>query len=244
MEEYNNILYFANLNVIGGVESCFYYIAKKYSNIADITVFYRNGDIKQLQRLRKLVRVKKFNNQKIKCKKLFVNYTLDILDYVEAEEKIEIIHGDLKAMGKPPKLDPRIDRYVGVSQRVCDSFKELTGTDCELCYNPIEIDRPKKMLKLISLTRLTKEKGKNRMKKLASILDANEIPFEWDVYTNDSAKIDNPNIFYKEPTLDVASRIIEYDYLVQLSDHEAFCYSAIEALILRSSGYFNEMSCI
>lgn len=239
MEEYNNVFYFANLNVIGGVETFFYYIAKKYSSIADITVFYRNGDPKQLQRLRKLVRVKKFNNQKIKCKKLFVNYTLDILDYAESEENIEIIHGDLKAMGKPPKIDSRIDKYIGVSQRVCDSFKELTGIDCELCYNPIDVDKPQKILKLISLTRLTKEKGKDRMKKLANILTANGIPFEWNVYTNDSAKIDNPNVFYKEPTLDVASKIIESDYLVQLSDHEAFCYSAIESLVLRSSCYFN-----
>lgn len=142
------------------VETYFYYLAKKYSDFADITIFYRNADFLQLQRLQKLVQVKKFNNQKIKCKKLFINYTHDIIDYVEADEYIEVIHGDLKALNKTPRLHPKITKYIGVSQLVCDSFKELTGKDIELCYNPIDLDTPPKILKLVSATRLTEEKRK------------------------------------------------------------------------------------
>ena len=160
MEQYNNVFYFANINSIGGVESFFYYLAKKYSDLADITVFYKNGQLPQIRRLQQLVQVKKFNNQKIKCKKLFINYTHDIIDYVEADEYIEVIHGDLKALNKIPHLHPKITKYIGVSQLVCDSFKELTGKDIELCYNPIDLDIPPKTLKLISATRLTKEKRK------------------------------------------------------------------------------------
>lgn len=168
--EYKNIFYFANINSIGGVETFFYYLAKKYSDIADITVFYRNGEYSQIKRLQKLVRVKKFNNEKIKCKKLFINYTHDIIDYVDAEEYIEIIHGDLKALNKAPRLHPKVTKYIGVSQKVCDSFKELTGKDIELCYNPISIDKPQKVLRLISATRLTKEKRKRQNDKIRGIV--------------------------------------------------------------------------
>lgn len=232
MKEYNNIFYFANINSIGGVETYFYYLSKKYSDIADITVFYRTGDISQLNRLRKIVRVKRFNNQRIKCKKLFINYTHDIIDYVDAEEYIEIIHGDLKALNKSPRLNPKITKYIGVSQKVCDSFKELTGKDIELCYNPVAIDTPRKVLRLISATRLTKEKGKDRMIRLGEILNNVGIPYVWDIFTNDTLEINNPNIFYRKPVLNIVDYIATADYLVQLSDNEGFGFSPIEALML------------
>lgn len=222
--EYNNVFYFANINSIGGVESFFYYIAKKYSDLADITIFYKNGQLPQINRLQKLVRVQKFNNQKIKCKKLFINYTHDIIDYVEAEEYIEVIHGNLKILNKAPHLHPKITKYIGVSQEVCKSFKELTGKDIELCYNPVALDKPKKALRLISATRLTKEKGKDRMIKLGEVLNNANIPYIWDVFTNDIEKINNPNIVYRTPTLNIQNHIMNYDYLVQLSDDERFWF--------------------
>ena len=44
---YTNIFYFDRLNKIGGVETFFYEIAKKYCD-NDITVFYSYGDLKQI----------------------------------------------------------------------------------------------------------------------------------------------------------------------------------------------------
>ena len=63
---YGNVLYFDNINSIGGVEQYFYYLAKKY-NKYDITIFYSTGDEKQIKRLRELVRVVQFRGQRIKC---------------------------------------------------------------------------------------------------------------------------------------------------------------------------------
>ena len=125
-------------------------------------------------------------------------------------------------MNKTPRLHPKITKYIGVSQRVCDSFKELTGIDCELCYNPLSLDNPKKILHLISATRLTKEKGKDRMIKLGQFLNNAGIPYIWDVFTNDTLEINNPNIFYRKPVLNIVDYIVAADYLVQLSDNERF----------------------
>ncbi len=224
-----NIFYFPNINSIGGVESFFYYIAKKYKD-RDITVYYRSGDNAQLKRLSEYVRVKKFKGERIECEKAFFNYSLDIIDYVDAKEYIQIIHADYEAMQLMPKHNRKITKYIGVSELACEAFKKKTGLNIELCYNPLEIDKPKKVLNLISATRLTKEKGKQRMIQLADALDKAGIKYIWTVFTNDINAIDNPNVVYMKPKLDIIDYIANADYLVQLSDSEAYCYSVVEAL--------------
>ena len=224
-----NVFYFSLLNSIGGIETFFYYLAKKYKNW-DITVYYKYGDPKQVKRLKQYVRVKQYSGEHIVCDKAFFNFNIDIIDNVEAKEYIQIAHGDYKSMGIKPNTHPRIDRYLGVSKQVCDTYKELTGYDTELVYNPIEIDKPKKVLNLISATRLTAEKGKNRMIKLGQMLDAAGIPYIWTIFTDDVDAIENPNIAYMKPRLDIINYIANADYLVQLSDNEGYCYSVAEAL--------------
>ena len=49
-----NIFYFRLLNKIGGIETFFYNLAKKY-NDWDITIYYQTGDINQIKRLKKSV---------------------------------------------------------------------------------------------------------------------------------------------------------------------------------------------
>lgn len=224
-----NIFYFYKINKIGGIETFFYYIAKKYKDY-DITIYYQDGDPKQIKRLKQYVRVKKYNGEKIKCEKAFFNFNLDIIDNVEAKEYIQIAHGDYKAMGIKPNTHKKITKYLGVSKQVCKTYKEVTGYDTELVYNPIEIDEPKKVLNLISATRLTAEKGKNRIIKLSKMLDDAGIPYLWTIFTDNTKAIDNPNIVYMKPRLDIINYIANSDYLVQLSDNEGYCYSVVEAL--------------
>lgn len=224
-----NVFYFSYLNNIGGTESFFYYLAKKYKNY-DITIFYKDGDTRQIKRLSQYVRVKKYTGAKIKCKKIFFNYTLDIIDNVEAEEYIQILHADYKAMGVKPNINPKVTKYLGVSKQVCKTFKELTDIEAELAYNPIKVDKPKKVLNLVSATRLTAEKGKKRMIKLANLLNEANIPYIWTIFTNDTKAINIPNVCYMEPRLDIINYIANADYLVQLSDNEGYCYSVVEAL--------------
>ena len=230
MQKYSNIFYFYNINSIGGVETFFYYLAKKYCDF-DITVFYSTGDINQIKRLRKYVRVKKYKTGEIiKCKKAFFNYNPAIIDNVEADEYIQVIHCDYKGQNDKPKINPKITKYIGVSQLVCDTFEELTGKKCELCYNPLSIDKPKKILKLVSATRLTSEKGKDRMVRLGNILNAKGIDYIWLIFTNDENAINNPNIIYMKPRLDIINYMKEADFLIQLSTSESYCFSVIESL--------------
>lgn len=242
-EYYTNIFYFDHLNKIGGVETFFYEIAKKYCD-NDITVFYSYGDLKQIQRLKKYIRVIKYTGQNIKCKKAFFNYSLKPIDNIEAERYYEIIHANYKDLGIHPNVHDKINEYIGVSQSVCNVFTELTGLPCTLCYNPITIEKPKRVLYLISATRLTREKGKDRILKLAKALDNAGIPYIWTIFTNDTRAIQHPRIIFMEPQLNIRDYIAKADYTVQLSDTEAYCYTMIESLLLNVPVIVTPWACL
>lgn len=226
----NDVFYFKKINSVGGVESFFYYLSQKYN----FKVYYKDGDPNQVKRLSQLVEVHKYK-EPIKCDKFFCNYGLDI--EVEAKEKYEMIHCDFKQVNFKPLIYDGF-KYIGVSQLACDSFTELTGKECELIYNPIEIEIPKVekyndgKLHLISATRLTKEKGLLRMQKLAKMLEQAGIEYEWVVYTNRKRQPIGKNVIYKDIELDIIKEIAKADYLVQLSDCESYCYSVVEALMV------------
>lgn len=225
-----NVFYFWHINVIGGIETFFYEMVKKYSDDHDITIVYRTGDEEQIRRLKKYVRVKKYNGETLECEKCFFNFNLDIIDNVKSKEYIQIIHGDYKAMGMKPNTHPKITKYICVSKIVAESFKEMTGFDSKVIYNPIIVEESRKILFLLSATRLSKEKGKDRMIKLGEELNKAGIPYLWLVFTNDTNAINNPNIVYVKPRQDIRDYIAKADYLVQLSDNEGYCYSVVEAL--------------
>lgn len=231
MVEYTNVLLCNGIGQIGGIETFFYELARKY-NKYDLTIVFNFADDKQLRRLSKYVRCVRLT-EKIKCKKCFLMYNSSI-DKVEAEEYIQLIHANYKVQTMQVNTNPKITAYYGVSNWVSQDYEELLKKEgilkeVKVCYNPITIDKPKKILKLISATRLTREKGKDRMINLATQLTNANIPFIWLVFTNDFDAIDNPNVIYMKPRLDIRNYIAEADYLVQLSDTEGCPYSPIEA---------------
>lgn len=224
----NNIFYVSNFNTIGGVETYIFELARKYQDY-DITVIYKTGNEAQIKRLKQYVRVIKYNGDKIQCKKAFFNYETDIIDNVEAEEYIQLIHAMFKTQNLTPRINPKITSYLCVSQNAGKEWEELTDIKPTLCRNPLEIteEEKKPTLYLISATRLTAEKGKNRMIKLAKKFEEANINYLWLIFTNDMNVINNPNIIYCKPRLNIRpfiASIKNIGYGVQLSDCEGDCY--------------------
>ena len=231
-----NLFYFANINSIGGVESFFYYLVKKYSDI-DILIVFKSGDANQLKRLGKYVRVLQFNEQRFECEKAFFNYNPNIIDYVNAKEYVQIIHADYKyrkLLHLTNALHPKITRFIGVSKLACESFESVMGRPCELSYNPLVIDTPKRVLHLVSATRLTQEKGYDDMLMLANLLESMRQPYIWLVFTNDTRVNEHKYMVTMPPTLDITPYIKDADFLVQLSTCESFSYSVVESLTLNT----------
>lgn len=232
-EFFNNVFYKSDIFDIGGIETFLWSIGAKYGD-RDIVLIYKTcHDAAQLEKLRTTLRVLKYDPEhRIHCKRAFFLWNADIIDRVDAEEYVMMIHGDYKALGLADSVPnyKQITKYVGVSQQCCDSFREITGRNIEVAYNPLILQKPKKVLKLISAMRRSKEKGKDRMEILARALDEAGIAFQWLVYTDDPEPIPNKNIFWMKPRTDLTDYIAEADYLVQLSNTEGFSYSICEAL--------------
>ena len=199
-------------------------------------VYYSEGNVEQVKRLAKLVEVRKYTKP-IKCDIFFSNYKCDI--EVEAKEKYHIIHYDPLNVGFGTYYEEGW-KYIGVSKVACKGFKEITGHDIELIYNPVVIDKPKvkklEGLNFISATRLTSEKGLERIVKLSDTLDKAGIIYTWTIYTNKVRKarqqINSKNVILKEQQLDLRKEVAESSYLVQLSSCESFGLSVCESLIL------------
>lgn len=231
---YNIIYYFYNISAIGGIETFFYQLGKKYHD-RDITIIYKNADPKQLERLSEYFNCVKYNGEKIICKQAFFNFNTDIIENVIAEEYILVIHGDYKDMIERKQINsvpqhPKINRYIGVSKLACNSFTELTGIPCELSYNPFTKTTDDKTLMLMSATRLSSEKGFNRMKILAQELDKRNVNYLWFIYTNSPQEYISDNVIYLNPRLDIEKFMNVFDFVIQLSDNEGYCYTVIEAL--------------
>ena len=243
-----NVFYMHRISAIGGVESFFYYLSKLY----DIVVYYTEGDAEQIKRLAKNIEVHKYKGQPIECDRLFSNYNFSAT--TTAKEKYHIIHYDPLNVGFGTSYCPGWE-YIGVSKVACKGFKQITGHDIELIYNPVPIEKPnikkKPGLNLISATRLTSEKGGKRIEKLSQLLDKAGIKYTWTIYTNRvRMPFSSKNIMVKPQTLDIAKEIAESSYLVQLSDCESFGLSVCESLILGTPVIitdleaFKEIGCI
>lgn len=227
-----NVIYQNDFNIVGGTEAFVFYLVKKYSDY-DIAVLYKTGHPGQIERLKEYCPVFQLTPQtEIECEKLIFGWDVSVCDKVEAKEYYSIIHADFKRQGLTPRTHPKITKYLAVSQTAADGWEELTGIKPTVVYNPLALDKPKKVLRLISATRLTKEKGKKRMDILADKLTAAGISFQWLVFTNSPEGFRNPNVIKVPPRLDLIDYIADADYLVQLSDSEAYCYSVNEALAL------------
>ena len=153
---------------------------------------------------------------------------------VEAKEYYHIIHCDYKKVTFKPIVYPGF-KYIGVSKLVCDSFKELTGIDAELIYNPIAITKKREIKKyndgkihILVASRLSKEKGGERIVKLAQMSN----DFVIDLYSNRHLFPQLPNIIEHDTKLDLREEMQKADYVAQLSEHEAFGLSVAESLSL------------
>ena len=238
-----NIYYFRRICRIGGTEQFLYEISKKYHRY-DLMILYDEADFDQLIRLRKLVQCVKRKQGKIyRAKKAFYNFNIDAIDQIQADEHIFVCHAIYQELGyKPPIEHPKITKVVGVSKYAVEQIKlqeKIQNVDkpIEMCYNPITLEKPNKVMRLISACRLDdKTKGGDRTLKLIDALDRycakTGRHYLWTIYTNNvDFEIKSPNVALMKPRADIREYIADSDWLVQLSNNmESYCYSLNEAL--------------
>ena len=221
---------------MGGVETFIYNFCVTMRNYYDITVMYESSDINQLARMYPYVDIEKLDPTKDYHADIVINNTASWVkfpDNIHAEKIFTIIHcdyTDFMKFGVKPFLNVGHE-FICVKGFARDSYEKLFNVKCDLIEGTLQPDlKPNKILHLISATRLTAEKGAERMKFFMQKLRESGIKFDWKVFTNDKFEVNYPEVMIMKPCYDVIDYIADADYLVQLSDTEALCLSVREAL--------------
>ena len=237
------ILYHSNLLKFGGVDTFVYNMIKRLKSKYDILFLYSSADTNNLNRIRKEVEVEKYNSKK--------QYICDTCIVASAwggypdsvisinNNYIQMIHADYIKMREMNFIYHKWYKttvHIGVSDFVCKQFKKLYPEEEIIrIYNILDHKQETKpILKLISATRLSKEKGYDRMVKLANILKENNIKFRWTIFTDLKLYGVTPmqieGVEFRKPTFNLWDYLVEADYGVQLSDTEGYSYFINECL--------------
>ncbi len=236
-----NLYYFKRICAIGGTEQFLYELAKKYHKY-DLTIMYDDCDFEQLMRLRKLVRcIRRERGRKYYAIKAFYNFNIDAIDQVEADEHIFVCHAIYQELGYKPPIDhTKLSKIVAVSKYAKEQVElqkkiQHIDTPAVYCYNPLTLEEPDKVLRIISACRLEdRTKGGDRTLKLIKALDQycdrTGRHYLWTIFTNSAPIIESPNVCIMKPRPDVRPYIADSDWLVQVSNNmESYCYSINEA---------------
>ncbi len=241
-------IYISNYNQIGGVERFCENLSKRMSKHYDVTFLFNwceNYDL--LFKVAKYSKVEKLTTEKefdyFICS---TAWGVSPYDLITAKKIVQVVHADYRHVIKNWNFQyerhKKVTHHVCVGKLVKEGFEQATPYKCDaiihnLLDNEIKLQaKPKnKNLNLITVSRLSGEKGFKRMVKFAELLTENKIDYIWNIYgkiyqeyVNDFLHL--PKVHFKGITTEPLKEIVKADYLVQLSDTEGFAYSVYEAL--------------
>lgn len=161
------ILYHNNLLKFGGVDTFVYNFVKKMSDKFDILFLYSTADSENLARIKKYVKTEKYTSEKkyvcdiCLCASAWGQYPETVI--AKSGRYIQMVHADYiraKEVGFTYSKWHKTTEHVGVSDHVCKIFKQLFPKEkITRIYNLLDdVQETKPILKLISATRVSKEK--------------------------------------------------------------------------------------
>jgi glycosyltransferase involved in cell wall biosynthesis len=229
------VVYRSFLSKIGGIESAVYNFCLSLKDKYDIVFIYDNigeENMQQLYRLKKLVKCVVYNGQKIKCDR-FIYYGVNpktIDKTIETpNKKIQQICNDMLAYPTTFIPDTKDTEFYADSESSAKSFEKKFNVKCGVLHNLFNI-QPNKCLMLCTASRLSWEKGYERMKDMAKRMKEKKIPFIWTVFTNDLPNEEIDGFIFMKPRLNVIDYMAKMDYVIQLSDFESWGCTITEAL--------------
>ena len=151
---------------------------------------------------------------------------------IHAERRFMLLHCDYAEIGHLKTLQTDY-KYIAVSETSARGMRAMFNIDCD-AIEPFLLDyQPKKVYKFVSATRVHRTKGWDRMMELCRLLTKRGIRFQWLLFTDGKSKPMPYTGFINmgaQPNEVVLDYMSDADYIVQLSDHEGFCYAVHEAL--------------
>lgn len=229
------IIYLEYINEIGGIETWVYNLCSQLFPYYRLSVLYKEAAVSQLLRLADVAELIRWDSK--------TQYECDVLinntnwrptpNNIKYNKKYTMIHSDYNYTKNvlDVHLAPTDGEYLSVTQFAADQLFDVYGiraTAIEGLFAKQSVTH--RILHLVSATRLSREKGWERMKMLMSELRRANIRFDWRLFTTSQVP-DEPELIKMEPTLDIMDYLADADYVVQLSDTESLCCTVREALM-------------
>ena len=228
---YDIVIYRGEIYPIGGIETWLINLARRYGKTHKMLVVYRSEFNDAVREIARYCEIKRYDKTPIRSKKAVFCYDFLGVDEAVADEYIYAVHADYRELNWLIKTPKKITKIVSVSEVARQGQLERYGVDSEVVYNPVDVSSVRPVLKLVSGTRLSEEKGLDRMVELAHALDRTGVLYEWHVFTNRPPENEiSPNMIFRKPTRHLLGYVKSADYLVQLSNTESYGYSIVEAL--------------
>ena len=225
------ILYSSSINRIGGVETFIYNFCVNMREKYDILVLFDTIDEIQQMKLSKIVRCQKHNpNNMTVCDTLMMIRIKDkIPNGIKYKKTIQTVHC-MKQMDF--QIPQNRDAIICVSEASKKSFGD-EAKDAKVINNLSINENVDKAIMLLSATRIcATDKGKNdeRMRRMARFMRAQGIKFVWLYFSTMKLTNEPEGMVYMGVEPNIKPYIMAADYVVQLSDAEAYSYTILEAL--------------
>lgn len=247
--------YYYHINIIGGVEIAILNLISRLHTKYKITVAFDkdNSSLDFLLRLSKYADIVNISKERLECDTLVICSLYGSYRNIKAKKKIRWLHANLKEIKYKLDREQDIEDYVVVSEECGKQLQESNGADYKLIYNLLdkdildkaneEVDVVDKPLKLVTVARISPEKGFERMLKFANILKQRKIDYVWYVIGKgnddfnkgyeDNIKKRSPKQFIYLGKLDNPFPYMKQcDFLVQLSNYESQGLVVVEALTI------------
>ena len=233
------IFYQSNFCQMGGVETMAYNWCWWLRNFFDVVVLYCGGDATRIGKMKKLVQMEKYDEDKEYECDIFIRNSVwgKIPTNIKAKRMIEMRHANYKFLLDKGLLyeqykDMGIKEIVGCGEFVSKMSNEVLHDNPTTIKNILMPTREThKVLHFIYCGRIDAHKGWNRILKFVDMLRSARIKFVIDIFTN-AYNYKSP---YEEIRIwhyrdDIWDYIADADYTILFSDSEGLPYQIQESL--------------
>lgn len=220
------VVYTSKIEAVSGLTTFIINFCQIMSKYYDILVIYSDYiDSNRLRQLRKVVDTRK-NFGTIICDTVIVNSIYDsVPDNIKYTKKLQMCH--TCKMPTINVLPTDNDDVIFVSET---SMKSWGFANATVIRNMLVPSESPKIITFISCMRDSHEKGTQRMIDFANLLKRKGINFMWFMFTSNAIHGIVDGMIQMKPVADVVPYMMKADYVVQLSDIEAYPYVMLEAL--------------
>lgn len=238
------IIYNKELIFINGIFTWLLNFCQSFQKEYDITILSTKWTNRLRAQLDEMVKTDIYKSDTTyECNTFIHSFTIDeIKTNIKYETAYILLHCNYGEMNINYNFNPNAN-YIAVSKVAAEGFTKKYNIPCDYTDGLFMRNQKRnRILRLISCTRMLKHKGAERMYELEKQLQAHNIKYRWENYSDvdcnsmtmiqqhpESKIIQCKALYNRDDLLDY---IADADYLVQLSDNEGLCCAVHEALLV------------